>query len=73
MALEHNPDVMRWAVERSGISEERICRAFKKYPKWLSMECKPTLKQLMDFAHMVHINLYDLYSPTIPDYGFKIG
>ena len=73
MALEHNPDVMRWAVERSGISEERICRAFKKYPKWLSMECKPTLKQLMDFAHMVHINLYDLYSPTIPDYGFQIA
>ena len=73
MALAINPDVMRWAVERSGISEEQVCRRFKKYPEWLDMSSKPTLKQLMDFTHMVHINLFDVYAPAVPDYGFQIA
>lgn len=73
MALTLNPDVMRWAVERSGISEERICHKFKKYPEWLTLDSKPTLKQLMDFTHMVHINLFDVYASTVPDYGFQIA
>ena len=73
MALTLNPDVMRWAVERSGISEEKISKAFKKYPEWLDMSHTPTLKQLMDFTHMVHINLCDVYAPSIPDYGFQIA
>lgn len=73
MALALNPDVMRWAVERSGISEEAVCKKFKKYPEWLDLSHTPTLKQLMDFAHMVHINLCDLYANKVPDYGFQIA
>lgn len=73
MELAINPAVMQWAVKRSGISEEQICKKFKKYPEWLSKKCEPTLNQLMQFANMVHIQLYDFYSPSIPDYGLKIA
>lgn len=73
MALVLNPDVMRWAVKRSGISEEAVCGKFKKYPEWLDQSRIPTLKQLMGFAHMVHINLCDLYASNVPDYGFQIA
>lgn len=67
-----NPEVMRWAVERSGISEDRITRKFGKYPEWLEGTHSPTLKQLMDFARTVHVHLCDLYNPCIPDYGMTI-
>lgn len=73
MALTLNPDVIRWAVERSGIPEEKVRKAFKKYPEWLDQSHRPTLKQLMDFTRMVHINLCDVYAPDIPDYGFQIA
>lgn len=73
MALALNPDVMRWAVERGGISEEAVLKKFKKYPEWLNLSYTPTLKQLMDFAHMTHINLCDLYGSKVPDYGFQIA
>lgn len=73
MAPALNPDVMRWAVKRSGIPEEQVLQKFKKYPEWLDLSSKPTLKQLMDFTRMVHINLFDVYAPAIPDYGFQIA
>lgn len=73
MALTLNPDVMRWAVDRSGISEEAVRKKFKKYPEWLDLSYTPTLKQLMDFAHMTHINLCDLYGSKVPNYGFQIA
>lgn len=47
--------------------------ADSSYPQWLDKAKAPTLKQQMDFAHMVHVDLFDLYSPAIPNHGMRIA
>jgi len=45
-----NPDLIRWAVERSGLPFEELTAKFPKLGEWQSGERMPTLKQLEDFA-----------------------
>ena len=68
-----NPEVLEWAVRRSGLSDERIMKAFPKYPQWLDGSWKPTVKQLRDFARKTHVSVSDLFSETLPDYALQIA
>lgn len=45
-----NKDLIRWAVERSGLDETALVERFPKLPQWESGELLPTFKQLEDFA-----------------------
>jgi len=45
-----NPKVLRWALERSGRSAERLAGRFPGLPAWERGEAHPTLKQLEAFA-----------------------
>lgn len=49
-----NPALLRWARERAGLAREDLASKFKKLPEWESGETRPTLKQLEDFARVVH-------------------
>jgi Zn-dependent peptidase ImmA (M78 family) len=48
--MEVAPEILRWAVERSGKEAEALERRFPKLNAWLDRESGPTLRQLEDFA-----------------------
>jgi len=48
--VEVAPEILRWAVERSGKEAETLARRFPKLNGWLAGEAAPTFKQLEDFA-----------------------
>jgi Zn-dependent peptidase ImmA (M78 family) len=48
--VEVVPEILRWAVERSGKEPETLARRFPKFNAWLEGGATPTFKQLEDFA-----------------------
>lgn len=48
--VEVAPEILRWAVERSGKEPEMLARRFPKLNAWLDREAAPTFKQLEEFA-----------------------
>ena len=49
-AVSVNPDLLRWAIDRSGLPEVDLQSKFPKLDAWLSGDKDPTLKQLEAFA-----------------------
>ena len=49
-----NPELLRWARERAGITQEELMAKFRKLPEWEDGQMKPTLKQTEAFARSVH-------------------
>jgi Zn-dependent peptidase ImmA (M78 family) len=47
-----NPDLLRWAIERSGLSMDKLYKKFPKLDAWLTAENHPTFRQLENFARM---------------------
>lgn len=62
-----NPEILRWARERSGIDPEELEVRFKKLAQWESGDEKPTLKQLETFAKAVHVPFGYLFLQSPPD------
>ena len=50
-----NPQILRWARERAGVTQEELAAKFRKLPEWERGEARPTLKQLEKFACAVHV------------------
>ncbi len=48
-------EVLHWAVERAGWSEETVYSRFPSFGSWLSAKTAPTLKQLQSFAQATHV------------------
>lgn len=48
--MEVSPEILRWAVERSGKELETLERRFPRLNAWMERETAPTLRQLQDFA-----------------------
>ena len=49
-SINVNPELIRWAVERSGRSLETLARYLPRIDRWESGEAQPTLKQLEKLA-----------------------
>jgi hypothetical protein len=69
------PEIIRWAVARSGVPPEDLEQAFPKLDDWQSGERLPTFKQLETLAHktMTPLGYFFLDTPPeeklpIPDY-----
>ena len=60
------PELIQWALERSGKSVEGFSKRFSKLDKWLRGELNPTLKQLEDFARATHTPLGFFFLPEPP-------
>ncbi len=45
-----NPELLHWALRRSGRTPEGLSSRFKKLGDWLEGRVQPTLNQLEDFA-----------------------
>jgi transcriptional regulator with XRE-family HTH domain len=44
------PELIRWAIERSGLPVEELAEKFPHLDKWQNGDKQPTLKQLEAFA-----------------------
>ena len=67
-----DPDLLRWACERSGIAREKLLSTFKKLPEWEDGTTQPTLKQVEDFAHRVHVPVGYLFLAKPPEEAVPI-
>lgn len=73
--VDVSPEVIAWAMNRSGVDEPALACRFPKLAAWLQGETAPTLKQLEGFARATHtpVGYLFLESPPeeevpIPDY-----
>jgi hypothetical protein len=48
--VEIGPEVLRWAIERSGLPREALRKRFPSLADWESGAAKPTSRQLGEFA-----------------------
>lgn len=62
-----NPEVLRWAVERSGISREILIKRFKKFTEWERGASGPTYNQMHRLADTIHIPSGYLLMSKPPD------
>lgn len=75
-----NPALLTWARERARLDEFALAHRFPKLAEWESGESQPTLRQLEDFAHAVHVPIGYLFLPQpvketmpIPDFRTLSG
>lgn len=54
MRVEINPELLRWARERSGLEPAALAHRFPQLDNWERRESSPTLKQLESFAKATH-------------------
>ena len=62
-----NPELLRWARERSGLAQEDLAAKFTKLPEWEDGEKQPTLKQVEAFARAVHVPIGYLFLTEPPE------
>lgn len=68
-----NPEVLKWAVQRSGLSDDRVVKDFPKFQQWLDGTWKPTVRQLQNFADKTHVAVSELFGSDLPDYALQIA
>lgn len=71
-----NPQLLTWAIDRAGLEMSTLTRRFPKLAEWTAGTVQPTLRQLENFAHAVHIPIGYLFLPcpleeTIPIPDFR--
>ncbi len=54
LRVDVNPELLRWARERSGLEIATLEHRFPKLEAWERREAQPTFKQLEDFAQATH-------------------
>jgi Zn-dependent peptidase ImmA (M78 family) len=65
--VEVAPEVLRYAIERSGREAETLAKRFPKLNAWLGREAAPTFKQLEDFAAATHTPFGYFFLAAPPD------
>ena len=75
-----NSELLRWARERAGLTQDHLIGKFKKLPEWEIGSTQPTLKQVEAFARAVHVPVGYLFltqppgeSVPIPDFRTFAG
>ena len=62
-----NTEILRWARERAGLTQNDLIGKFKKLPEWESGSMQPTLKQAEAFARTVHVPVGYLFITQPPE------
>jgi len=62
-----NPELLHWALRRSGRTPESLSSRFKKLGDWLEGKVQPTLNQLEDFARATHTGIGYFFLPEPPE------
>lgn len=53
--VDINTDLLTWAIQRAGHEVDAFLLDYPKAQAWLNRTKKPTVRQLEDFAHRVHV------------------
>ena len=61
-----NPELFRWARERSRIEPLDLVARFPQLPAWENAEAQPTLKQLESYARVTHAPIGFFFLPAPP-------
>lgn len=61
------PEMLRWARERAGLDSAALSRRFPKLLDWERGRLSPTLRQLEEFAQVVHLPIGYLFLSVPPD------
>jgi len=64
--IQVNPDLLRWARERAQLDPLLVAKRFPKLEAWESRSVQPTLRQLEDFAHAMHVPIGYLFLQKPP-------
>lgn len=64
--LNIHPNLLRWVIQRAGISEEKAIETFPLLNGWLSQEKQPTLNQLKNFAAKFYVPFGYLFMSNLP-------
>jgi Zn-dependent peptidase ImmA (M78 family) len=67
MHVDVNPELLRWARERSMIERDVLEERFPKLRAWEAREAKPTLRQLEAFARATHAPVGYFFLPQPPE------
>lgn len=62
-----NPDVLKWARERSGLSVEDATKKFAKFQSWEAGELSPTYSQLEQLSDTLKLPIAAFFFPTRPN------
>ena len=62
-----NTELLRWARERAGLTQDDLIGKFRKLPERESGSIQPTLKQVEAFAHTVHVPVGYLFLTKPPE------
>ena len=73
MRVPVSPELLYWARERAGKSQEDLAGKFSKLSEWERGEKQPTLKQLEAFARAVHVPFGYLFFTEPPDETLSIA
>lgn len=73
MAVQPNPETLKWAIERSGNTVESLEKTWPKLSRWLDGTVEPTLRQMEAFAKKTKINLNLLFAEATPELGLQIA
>ncbi len=68
-----NPQVLHWALLRSGRAPEALSARFRKLGDWLEGKRQPTLKQLEAFARATHTPIGWFFLPEPPEEELPIA
>ena len=67
LRVEIKPELLHWAIERSGVDRLALQKRFGKLDQWLAQTVKPTLKQVEAFAKATYTPIGFLFLPEPPD------
>ncbi len=67
LRVDVKPQLLNWAIERSGVDGLALHKRFPKLDAWLGAEVKPTLKQLEQFARATYTPIGFLFLRTPPE------
>ena len=70
--VDVKPELFRWARERAGKDMDTLVHKFPKYREWENGEVRPTLRQLENFAKVVHTGVGYFFLSEPPDEPFPI-
>ncbi|HFF6203513.1 ImmA/IrrE family metallo-endopeptidase [Stenotrophomonas maltophilia] len=58
--------VLLWAAHRAGLDDAALTGHYPKWPRWVTGEAQPTLRQLEDFARRTHTAIGYFFLPQPP-------
>ena len=62
-----NKEIIEWAIIRNGKSLEDFYTRYPKVESWVKGETQPTVKQLEEFTHKVHVPFGYVFLPNPPE------